>query len=147
MKREGRQHGLVPTCPVLPPLNHHPRPPQPKHIYSSSCSAPTAGPFSRVSSKPTNHSKFTGRCARAKCLECHVTSAAGKAKGKAKGTLKQRTADAVADNKSIAWRVGNHHYKPCHDVPGFSATGILDHLAGVDYTDHLEAADDDDEYL
>ncbi|VFQ96850.1 unnamed protein product [Cuscuta campestris] len=138
MKREGRQHGLVPTCPVL-----HPRPPQPKHIYSS-C---TAGPFARVSPKPTNHSKFTGKCARAKCLECHVTSA-GKAKGKAKGTLKQRSADAVADNKSIAWRVGNHHhYKPCHDVPGFSATGILDHLAGVDYTDHLEAADDDDEYL
>ncbi|RAL46909.1 unnamed protein product [Cuscuta campestris] len=150
MKREGRQHGLVRTCPVivLPPsdslLNHPRPPPRPKHIYSS-C---TAGPFARVSSKPTNHSKFTGKCGRAQCPDCQkVGSAAGKAKGNkkaaaAKGTLKQRTADAAADNKSIAWRVDaapSNNYRSRHDdVPGLSATGILGYLAGLDYTDDLD---------
>ncbi|VFQ73515.1 unnamed protein product [Cuscuta campestris] len=158
MKREGRQHGVVRTCPVivLPPSDSllNPRPPRPKHIYSS-CTAPAAGPFARVSSKPTNHSKFTGKCGRAQCPDCQKVgsaASAGKAKGNkkaaaGKGTLKQRTADAAADNKSIAWRVDaapNNNYRSRHDddVPGFSATGILGYLAGLDYTDDL---DDDEE--
>ncbi|KAK8710270.1 hypothetical protein V6N13_145603 [Hibiscus sabdariffa] len=59
MKREGRQHGMVRTYRILPsPLN-----PKPESRFIQQFDLPpTAGLFTKVPVKPTNHSKFTGRC-------------------------------------------------------------------------------------
>nr|GLL18617.1 uncharacterized protein LOC109180200 [Ipomoea trifida] len=123
MKREGRQHGLVRTYPIIPsPWNPTP------HHTNAFTSPPTAGLFTKVSAKPTNHSKFTGKCRRVRCSGCHAHPAA-KAKDKAKGTLKRRT---TVDTRLITWRVVDA--KPgLLNFSGFSATGILDHLAGDDH--------------
>ncbi|KAK9039585.1 hypothetical protein V6N11_014781 [Hibiscus sabdariffa] len=58
MKREGRQHGMVRTYRILPsPLN-----PKPESRFIQQFDLPpTAGLFTKVPVKPTNHSKFTGR--------------------------------------------------------------------------------------
>ncbi|XAR51952.1 hypothetical protein NMG60_11006764 [Bertholletia excelsa] len=111
MKREGRQHGMVRSYRILPsPLN--PRPDS--RIVNRFDSPPTAGLFTRVSAKPTNHSKFTGKCARPRCSDCHIHPAT-KSRDKAKGTQKIRSSDALLSYRLVA---------------GFSATAILDHLGG-----------------
>ncbi|KAF2539905.1 hypothetical protein F2Q68_00019700 [Brassica cretica] len=73
MKREGRQHGVVRTLMVLPSeLN-----PRPAKLFVNRFDSPPAfGVFTKVPSKPTNHSKFTGRCERSK--------SANKSKGRRK---------------------------------------------------------------
>ncbi|XP_022869827.1 uncharacterized protein LOC111389172 [Olea europaea var. sylvestris] len=84
MKREGRQHGTVRTTAILPP----PLRPVARH-FNKLGSPPTAGMFTKVSSKPTNHSKFTSKCGRPRCNGCHIHPAC-KAKDKAKGAKKLR---------------------------------------------------------
>ncbi|XP_019185234.1 PREDICTED: uncharacterized protein LOC109180200 [Ipomoea nil] len=124
MKREGRQHGLVRTYPIIPsPWN-----PTPHHTNAFNSPPPTAGLFTKVSAKPTNHSKFTGKCSRVRCSDCHAHPA-GKAKDKAKGTLKRRTS---VDTRLITWRVVDARPAGLLNFSGSSATGILDHLAGAD---------------
>ena len=49
-----------------------------------------AGVYAKVSSKPTNHSKFTGRCSKTMCSGCHLWPAC-KSKAKAKGHRKFRS--------------------------------------------------------
>ncbi|OMO69104.1 hypothetical protein COLO4_29257 [Corchorus olitorius] len=84
MKREGRQRGMVRTYRILPaPLNPRPE----SRFVQQFDTPPTAGVFTKVPMKPTNHSKFTGRCGRARCLECHMHPAC-KSKEKAKGSHK-----------------------------------------------------------
>ncbi|CAM8987105.1 unnamed protein product [Rhodiola kirilowii] len=57
MKREGRQHGMVRTYRILPaPLNQTNK----LRFVNRIDTPPTAGLFTKVSSKPTNHSKSTG---------------------------------------------------------------------------------------
>ncbi|PQP97108.1 hypothetical protein Pyn_12086 [Prunus yedoensis var. nudiflora] len=57
MKREGRQHGMVRTYGVIPdPLN-----PRPETRHENRFDSPTAALFTKVATKPTNHSKFTGQ--------------------------------------------------------------------------------------
>ncbi|KAI3969138.1 hypothetical protein MKW92_052885 [Papaver armeniacum] len=69
MKREGRQHGMARSYMVLPePLNPTPK----SKIVNALESRPTAGAYTKVSSKPTNHSKFTGKCGVARCADCHI---------------------------------------------------------------------------
>ncbi|KAK8519487.1 hypothetical protein V6N13_133410 [Hibiscus sabdariffa] len=69
MKREGRQHGMVRTYRIPPsPWNPTPKP----QFVQQFDSLPIAGVFTKVPAKPTNHSKFTGRCGRPRCLECHM---------------------------------------------------------------------------
>ncbi|PSR87525.1 HHIP-like protein [Actinidia chinensis var. chinensis] len=118
MKREGRQHGLVRSYPILPsPLNPRPE----SRFVTRFDSPPTAGLFTRVSSKPTNHSKYTGRCGRVGCVDCHLHPAS---KAKAKGTQKLRSCDVVSNHRLVTWRVVNS--KPGLKFYGFSVFGILD---------------------
>ncbi|PHU27800.1 hypothetical protein BC332_06132 [Capsicum chinense] len=124
MRREGRQHGMVRTFPVLPsPWNPKP---EPRYIKKSD-SPPTAGLFTKVPSKPNNHSKFTGKCGRPRCTSCHIHPA-GKSKDKTKGTYKLKGRDDVVS--LVTWRVVDA--KPGLNFSGFSATGILDHLDNYD---------------
>ncbi|KAH6831303.1 hypothetical protein C2S53_009498 [Perilla frutescens var. hirtella] len=139
MKREGRQRGMVKTHTILPaPWN--PRPSQPSHPVLGL--APTAGQFTKVSTKPTNHSKFTGKCGRPMCHECRF-SPVSKSKDKVKGAQRLRSSsDMVSNYKSITWKVV---YPASYmRVSGFSATSILDYLDNDDYTDRCYGDDDED---
>ncbi|GMN42657.1 hypothetical protein TIFTF001_011862 [Ficus carica] len=97
MKREGRQHGMVRTYRILPtPLN-----PRPDTRFINRFDSPaTAGLFTRVPSKPTNHSKFTGKCGQPRCNGCHMHPTC-KAKDKTKGNQKQRSNDVVSNHRSM----------------------------------------------
>lgn len=143
MKREGRQHGMVRTYRILPtPLN-----PRPETRFVNRFDSPaTAGLFTRVSSKPTNHSKFTGKCGQTRCNGCHLHPAS-KAKDKTKGNQKKRSNDVVSDHRLLTWRVVDG--RTGLNFSGVSATGILDqlsncHVDDIEYDD--EVGDDDDYY-
>ncbi|KAK7844800.1 hypothetical protein CFP56_010305 [Quercus suber] len=133
MKREGRQHGMVRTHRILPSSIN----PRPETRVVNKYDLPlTAGLFTKVPSKPTNHSKFTGKCGTPGCTGCHDHPAC-KSKNKTKGTHKLKSHDVVSNSRLISWRVMDR--KPGLNFSGFSATGILDLL----YNDHTN--DDDDE--
>ncbi|KAJ6776878.1 PROTEIN THI031 putative-RELATED [Salix koriyanagi] len=60
MRREGRPHGMVRAYSLLPsPWNPKPGGDRKFNQFDTPT---TAGVFTKVSSKPTNHSKFTGKC-------------------------------------------------------------------------------------
>ncbi|KAK6128293.1 hypothetical protein DH2020_037962 [Rehmannia glutinosa] len=139
MKRQGRQHGMVRTFPIMSaPYN-----PRPKPRNMNELSSPrTAGLFTKVSSKPTNHSKFTSKCGRPKCHDCHIHPAC-KSKDKVKGAQKMRSSSDVASNyRLITWRV----VAPTQGlkVSGFSAAGVLDYLDRYDYMDGCDYRDEYD---
>ncbi|KAL3526347.1 hypothetical protein ACH5RR_011003 [Cinchona calisaya] len=118
MKREGRQHGMVQTYPIVSsPWN-----PRKSNRFETPS---TAGLFAKVSQKPTNHSKFTGKCGRPRCASCHMHPAC-KAKDKTKGTQKLKSCDVVTNYRLVTWRVVDA--KPGLNFTGFSATGILNHF-------------------
>ncbi|KAH7532407.1 hypothetical protein FEM48_Zijuj04G0016300 [Ziziphus jujuba var. spinosa] len=80
-----RAHRILPS-----PLNPGPT------TVNEFASPPTAGLFTKVSSKPTNHSQFPGKCGKARCNCCHMHPAS-KAKDKTKGTQKLRSCDVVSN--------------------------------------------------
>ncbi|ONI19793.1 hypothetical protein PRUPE_3G298500 [Prunus persica] len=124
MKSEGRQHGMFRPYRVLPdPLNLRPGSRQVNKFDSLS----TAGLFTKVATKPTNHSKFTGKCGKPRCTKCHIHPAS-KAKDKTKGSHKLKSSDVISNHRLVKFS-------------GSSATGILDHLS----TSHYDNNDDDDE--
>ncbi|KAK4272158.1 hypothetical protein QN277_020748 [Acacia crassicarpa] len=123
MKRGGRQHGMVRSCPILPPpLNPRPR----TRFVNRRESPPIAGLFTKVPSKPTNHSKFTGKCALPRGNACHVTTSS-KSRHKAKGALKLKSSDVVGNAHLSSRRVLS--------LSGLSVTRMLDHLAVDDSED------------
>ncbi|KAJ4757855.1 Hop-interacting protein THI031 [Rhynchospora pubera] len=94
MRREGRQHGYVRTHVILsePGAEEAPED-RPVRIMKSKRSGMTvAGVFAKVSRKPTNHSKFTGKCSTPNCVSCRDVPAS-KAKSKAKGMRKFKFGD------------------------------------------------------
>ncbi|KAL1813511.1 hypothetical protein ACET3Z_023576 [Daucus carota] len=78
-------------CSIPSPLNPNPQ----RRVINKFDTPPTAGLFTKVSSKPTNHSKFTGRCGKPKCSDCHMQPAS-KSKDKAKGSHKLKSATDVS---------------------------------------------------
>ncbi|XP_010450629.1 PREDICTED: uncharacterized protein LOC104732747 [Camelina sativa] len=143
MKREGKQHGMVRTYRVLPPsLNPRPE----SKLVNPLTSRPTAGLFTKVSSKPTNHSKFTGKCGQARCLECHMHPIT-KSKAKTKGSSKVRSSDV--SYKMLTWQVASgREARPGLKLSGFSATGILDLMSddyGYDHDDEYDEEDEEEE--
>ncbi|XP_030531076.1 uncharacterized protein LOC115741338 [Rhodamnia argentea] len=131
MKREGRQHGMVRSYRILPaPLNPRPN----SRFVNRFESPPAAGLFVKVPSRPTNHSKFTGKCTRPRCTDCHLHPAC-KSKDKTKGNNKNKSFNVVSSHQFISWRVVDG--QPGLNYSGFSATGLADHLAHAykDYDD------------
>ncbi|KAJ0977317.1 hypothetical protein J5N97_012791 [Dioscorea zingiberensis] len=93
MRREGRQHGMVRTHMVLsPPFNSKPK--KSRRILNKLEAPVIAGVYAKVPSKPTNHSKFTGRCCNTMCTSCHLRPAS-KSKAKSKGNHKFRSSRAL----------------------------------------------------
>ncbi|KAL0331906.1 UNVERIFIED_CONTAM: hypothetical protein Scaly_2092100 [Sesamum calycinum] len=134
MKREGRQHGMVRNYLIQSnPLDPRPR----RRTLNELTSPPTAGLFTKVSTKPTNHSKFTGKCGRPMCRGCH-SHPVSKSRDKAKGAQKIKSAsDVVSNYRLITWRVVDA--RPGLKLTGFSATSVLDY---IDYMDRDYEADD-----
>ncbi|KAG2302633.1 hypothetical protein Bca52824_031284 [Brassica carinata] len=118
MKREGRQHGVVRTLMILPSeLN-----PRPANQFVNRFDSPPAfGVFAKVSSKPTNHSKFTGKCERSKCSDCHVSPAKKSAK-KSKGRRKKQAMAWTEDKLDCLVRSDSSSVK-----------NIVNKLSGEDY--------------
>ncbi|CAN6831313.1 uncharacterized protein LOC106413875 [Brassica napus] len=144
MKREGKQHGMVRTYRILPP-SLNPRP-EAKLVNPLTC-RPTAGLFTKVSSKPTNHSKFTGKCGQARCLECHMHPIT-KSKVKTKGSSKVRSNDVTY--KMLTWQVASGGHRPGLKLSGFSATGLLDLMSddyGYDHDYESDEEKEEDEYI
>ncbi|KAI8533514.1 hypothetical protein RHMOL_Rhmol10G0017100 [Rhododendron molle] len=129
---------MVRNYPILePPFN-----PRPESRYLNRFdSPPTAGLFTKVSSKPTNHSKFTGICGRPKCAGCHAHPVS-KSRPKAKGNQKLRSCDVVSNHRLVSWRVVDSN--PGLKFSGFSAGGISDHL---DRDNMGDFDDDDDDFV
>ncbi|KAG7985781.1 hypothetical protein I3843_03G045500 [Carya illinoinensis] len=139
MKREGRQHGMVRTSRILP-ASVNPRPET--RFINKFDSPPTAGLFTKVPSKPTNHSKFTGKCGTPRCTGCHVHPT-GKSKLKAKGAQKLKSNDFKINSRLVSWRVVDG--QPGLNFPRISATDLLDHLSS-DYINDDEVYYLDDEH-
>ncbi|KAI3844393.1 hypothetical protein MKX03_019892 [Papaver bracteatum] len=139
MKREGRQHGMVRSYMVLPsPLNPTPK----SKIVNALDSRPTAGAFTKVSRKPTNHSKFTGKCGVARCTDCHINPGS-KSKDKAKGTQKLKSCSAAMNQRSLAWSVVDANNGNGLNYDSKSATGILCAISRSEYFDDYYYDDDD----
>jgi len=116
---------MVRSYRILPsPLNPRPN----TRIITRFDSPPTAGLFVKVSSKPTNHSKFTGKCGTPRCTGCHFHPAC-KSKGKTKGSQKHKHSRVID--------------QPDSDFFGLSATLTLDHISN-DYTEDEGSEDDYD---
>ncbi|PKI34030.1 hypothetical protein CRG98_045590 [Punica granatum] len=69
MKGQGLQEGTVRTYWVLPVPSSPLEGSQPAHRLDS---PPTARLYAKVRLKPINHSKFTGKCGKAQCIECQM---------------------------------------------------------------------------
>ncbi|KAJ0711399.1 hypothetical protein HanOQP8_Chr09g0323451 [Helianthus annuus] len=125
MKREGRQHGYVSCYHNLPASLSRQR------FVKMVDSASTMGLFAKVPTKPTNHSKFTGKCRKPRCNGCHLHPVC-KSKAKAKGAMKIRSIDHENDLAKYSF--------------GTSATGVLAYLAdgGYDNDDYDYDYDYDD---
>ncbi|CAM8962504.1 unnamed protein product [Rhodiola kirilowii] len=146
MKREGRQHGMVRTYQILPsPLNT-------RTINNIVDSTPTAGMFTKVNpSKPTNHSKFTGKCGKARCSDCHLHPSC-KSSEKTKGSYKLKAQnDDVSRLKLLSWRVVDSRPGMGMSFGSSSASEILAHLAeeaeedAADFDQDMEYMDGVDE--
>eukprot|EP01018_Ginkgo_biloba_P021721 Gb_04690 [translate_table: standard] len=84
MKRDGRQHGHVITHVTV----------RDREVRNSARDG--SGCRQKVPSKPTNNSKFTGKCGRARCRGCHLDSV-NKSKRKTKGEQKNRSCDILTN--------------------------------------------------
>ncbi|MCI07776.1 hypothetical protein A2U01_0028845 [Trifolium medium] len=118
MKREGKQHGMVRTYLILP------NPIPGTRFINRFDSPPTAGLFTKVPSKPTNHSKFTGKCCTSRCTGCRFHPVS-KSKNKSKGNSKHFRFMDQSDSK----------------LDGLSATGTLNHITNC-YMDDAEVEDE-----
>ncbi|KZV15160.1 hypothetical protein F511_30246 [Dorcoceras hygrometricum] len=131
MKREGRQHGMVRAYEMLSsPGDSRPR----RRMINEVTSPPTAGLFTRVPTKPTNHSKYTGKCGRPRCRGCHSHPVC-KSMDKVKGARKIRS--------TLEGPQGLKFY-------GFSACGVLSYLDLVDREyddDHTDQQQEEDVVL
>lgn len=88
--------------------------------------------------KPTNASRSTGKCRRARCAGCHAHPVS-KARDKAKGARKLRACDVALNHRLVSWRVVDQG----PGYSGASASSLLAYLAGG--SSWHEEEDDDDE--
>ncbi|CAN8284698.1 unnamed protein product [Cochlearia groenlandica] len=125
MRREGRQHGVVRTG-MIHPSGFKPQP------VNRLDSPPAFGVFTKVPSKPTNHSKFSGKCERSKFSNCHVSPAI-KSGDKSKGRRKLQSSDLWVEDKLDRFIGSNSS----------SVEFVLDTLCDEDYDGHVNDHDYD----
>ncbi|KAJ0972835.1 hypothetical protein J5N97_020794 [Dioscorea zingiberensis] len=138
MKREGRQHGMGRTHVNLLQPQFNPKF-KAEEAANISGEPPVTGQYTRVVSKPTNHSKYTGKCRKVRCLECH-SHPVTKSRDKAKGAYKLKSCDVSKNHRLVSWRVAGNG--SAWKYSGISASEILSQLLG----DHLCDEVHDDEH-
>ncbi|KAM7268630.1 hypothetical protein ACFE04_010796 [Oxalis oulophora] len=126
MHREGRQHGTVLTCRLLPPTES----PNSSRVLNKVELSSAAGFFSKVSSKPTNHSKFTGKCRIPRCEMCHERPSS-KSKDKTKGCHKVKSFDLYIDCDQSTW--SNSH--AVYGRTGSNQQGVSDSKVLIEFDD------------
>ncbi|GLT43413.1 hypothetical protein SLA2020_173630 [Shorea laevis] len=140
MKREGRQHGMVRTYYFAPPPLNLRR--EVNRSRRKIDSPETARLFTKVSPKPANHSKFTGKCGKARCGGGH-THPVCKSKDKTKGNHKHRSTEMRANYQVMDGQPGLN-------FSGLSVSAVLEHLASKhhnhDEDDEVDDNDHDDGY-
>ncbi|KAF3334908.1 hypothetical protein FCM35_KLT21512 [Carex littledalei] len=152
MRREGRQHGMVVHREIYSGFN------KPKRLLNELKSVPTTKFMTRVSSKPTNHSRYTGRwsygCLCPRCGDRNATLPINKSRGKAKGTHKLRHYNDVAVNHLLVSQrlIGSanlaHWVRFNHGSANWLLSQLTDHDYGdVDIDCHDEFDEDYDVYL
>ncbi|WZZ48207.1 hypothetical protein YC2023_048314 [Brassica napus] len=123
MKREGRQHSFVRTGMIHQSGFN----PSPSNKFVNRLDSPPAfGVFTKVPSKPTNHSKSTRKFDRAKYSKCHV-SPAMKSADTSKGGQKLKSTDWWVEGK-LNQLIGSD---------SSSASDILDTSCGEDYSENI----------
>lgn len=129
MKREGWQHGAV-------------RASRSKVLRTAAgddnSDADAVVATAAAARKPTNASRSTGKCRRARCAGCHAHPVS-KARDKAKGARKLRACDVALNHRLVSWRVVDQG----PGYSGASASSLLAYLAGGSSW-HEEEEDDDE---
>jgi hypothetical protein len=95
---------------------------------------PTTNSMTKVSSKPTNHSRFTSKCCGGpRCVGCH-DSPVSKARTKAKKTHKHRQYDVAMNQLLVSHRVvGPGYREQWVRLDGQSASMLLNQLTNSFY--------------
>ncbi|KAH9314120.1 hypothetical protein KI387_022747 [Taxus chinensis] len=107
MRHEGRLHRKVRSCMRIKDISDA------DHGHGDG-KGDAHGPFKCLplkvgSSKPTNHSKFTGKCRRARCKFCHLDPPC-KLRRKIKGCRKHTSSDLLSSLRLCLWRVADHQF-------------------------------------
>lgn len=130
MKREGWQHGAV-------------RGSRSKVLRTAAgddnSDADAVVATAAAARKPTNASRSTGKCRRARCAGCHAHPVS-KARDKAKGARKLRACDVALNHRLVSWRVVDQG----PGYSGASASSLLAYLAGGSSWHEEEEVDDDE---
>ncbi|OAY86024.1 hypothetical protein ACMD2_09192 [Ananas comosus] len=135
MKREGWQHGMVRFNPKSV-----------KHLESepaAAAAAAAAGFRSRLLPKPTNNSKFTGKCRKARCKSCHCHPVS-KSRDKAKGAYKLKSCDVALNHRLVSWRLVDEGRPARQYFRGISATALLGSLSSNSW--HEEEEEEEEEF-
>ncbi|KAL2944854.1 Holliday junction ATP-dependent DNA helicase RuvA [Bienertia sinuspersici] len=120
---------MVRTCHVLSDR---------RRIINKIDSLPIAGIFTKIPNKPTNHSKFTGKCGKVNISDCHLHPVS-KSKLKSKGAQKLKTFDSAAVNHQLnALQIDDFRNF------GYSASRVL-HDLEADYHCYFNHHDDYDD--
>ncbi|XP_073013834.1 uncharacterized protein [Typha latifolia] len=104
MKREGWKHGMNKGVDVgrRRSLFHARANYKPAEDLESSPATGVLQP--QLLLKPTNSSKFTGKCRKARCRSCHYHPVS-KSRDKAKGEYKLKSCDVALNHRLVSWRV------------------------------------------
>jgi hypothetical protein len=124
MKREGKHHGNAKS---------HPNKTARYIEKLPSASIEThADQLQLLHPKPTNGSRFTGKCKKPRCKSCHYHPVT-KSKDKTKGSYKLKSCDVALNHRLVSWRVVGDD-SGILDYKGVSASAVLKDLAGSIYS-------------
>ncbi|KAF3334244.1 hypothetical protein FCM35_KLT20848 [Carex littledalei] len=128
MRREGRQHGMVLCFEIYPGFSN----PSSRRVNEFK-TVPTTNFMTKVSSKPTNHSRFTSKCGSPRCGGCHDRPVS-KARTKVKKAHKHRRHDVAMNQLLVSHRlVGPGCGARWVRLDGQSARGLLNQLTSSLY--------------
>lgn len=124
MKREGKHHGNAKSHPNKTARYLEKIPSTTVEIR--------ADQLQLLHPKPTNGSRFTGKCKKPRCKSCHYHPVT-KSKDKAKGSYKLKSCDVALNHRLVSWRVVGDDMGIL-DYKGASASAVLKDLAGSVYS-------------
>lgn len=138
MKREGKHHGNVKSHPNKT-ARFVEKLPNNSGKVEEARAADQAELLHLHRPKPTNGSRFTGKCKKPRCKSCHYHPVT-KSKDKAKGAYKLKSCDVALNHRLVSWRVVGDDLGVL-DYKGASASAVLKDLAGSIYSSNYSCDD------